>query len=51
MGLIDSLLIEGDDSLLHQEIGAKARPDGKRQWRHQSAWQRVQLQRADAVHH
>ena len=50
MGLIDQILIEGDDSLEYQELVQKRGMTAARQRRNQLPGQHVQLQRADAVH-
>ena len=49
MGLIEQMLIEGDDCLLLQGARAEARPDRQRGRRHQRPWQHVQLQRPHAA--
>ncbi len=48
MGLLDELLLQGDDSLLRQEL-VKTRLYRQRGRRYQSAREYVQLQRADAL--
>ena len=49
MGLLEQMLIQGDDSLLRQELVQKRGLDRQRRGRHQSARQHVQLQGPDAV--
>ena len=50
MGLLDQILLQGEDSMLYQELVKNKELHQRLEWRHQRlSRQHVQLQRADAV--